>query len=866
MAGRKKDIQIQTPIHNEMEWNEMFEAKGLSVVDIHQGWCGPCKSISSVFRKLKMEFGDELLHFNTVEASLIPLLKGFEGKCEPAFIFIVAGKIADYVKGVNAPVINKKIVAFLENEIAFYEKGVERQEVETVQLYDVEDEMEDFMQAAISKQVDKLFTVLVIKPNTLITGNDNVIKEQVSEAGFQIMAEEMVHLTEEEAKELYEHKKHQRNFEEIVQTMSSGVCDILLLSEEGETKDFEHEFDVQEAEMVKTNDEDSDIRELAYRLFSFFFPTVYEKFKKTEKTLAIIRPQLLQEQKDEILEEITNARFTIGRQKEIKLTEQQMTKFYSLNEEISLPPGFIEYMISGPILVLVLMRDNAIKHWRSLLGPHDLETAKEEYPLSLRARFAIEDVPFNQLHGSHDDENARKELHFFFPVEHTLVAVKAVALRECKDAIIIKIQQASFTISAIKSVEMSQETAAEFYKDYEEEPFFKQLTVNMSKTPIVMMILTKENAVREWKELIGPVDHELAKASFPNSIRAQLDISISQNGFHSPSTVKLAKHHIMLFFGDAFLDSFGVNLEEELPISEIPSVVPSTTAIEPSDLVDVEAPTDEQQIPTAEAPDEAADATTEEVPDTGEAPDATTEEVPDTGEAPDAPTEEVPDTGEAPDATTEEVPDTGEAPDATTEEVPDTGEAPDAPTEEVPDTGEAPDAPTEEVPDTGEAPDAPTEEVPDTGEAPDATAEEVPDTGEAPDAPTEEVPDTGEAPDAPTEEVPDTGEAPDAPTEEVPDTGEAPDATTEEVPDTGEAPDATAEEVPDTGEAPDANAEEVPDTGEAPDATTEEVPDTGEAPDASAEEVPDTGEAPDATTEEVPEVGEAPDATTATTE
>ncbi|GCB76773.1 hypothetical protein scyTo_0018381, partial [Scyliorhinus torazame] len=256
-----------------------------------------------------------------------------------------AGKIADYVKGVNAPVINKKIVAFLENEIEFYEKGVERQEVETIQLYDVEDEMEDFMQAAISKQVDKLFRVLVIKPNTLITGNDNVIKEQISEAGFQIMAEEMVHLTEEEAKELYEHKKHQRNFEEIVQTMSSGVCDILLLSEEGEMKDFEHEFDVQEAEMVKTNDEDSDIRELAYRLFSFFFPTVYEKFKKTEKTLAIIRPQLLQQQKGEILEEITNARFTIGRQKEIKLTEQQMTKFYSLNEEISLPREFVEYMI-----------------------------------------------------------------------------------------------------------------------------------------------------------------------------------------------------------------------------------------------------------------------------------------------------------------------------------------------------------------------------------------------------------------------------------------------------------------------------------------------------------------------------------------
>ncbi|GCC19569.1 hypothetical protein chiPu_0000076 [Chiloscyllium punctatum] len=523
----------------------------------------------SVFRKLKMEFGDELLHFHTVEASLIPLLKGFEGKCEPAFIFIVAGKIADYVKGVNAPVIRNKIVAFLEREIEFYEKGVEREEIETVQLYDVEDEMEDFMQAVTTKQVDKLFTVLVIKPNTLITGDDSSIKEQISEAGFQIMAEEMVHLTEEEAKELYEHKKHQRNFEEIVQTMSSGVCDILLLSEEGEVKQFELEFDVQVAEIAKTNDEDSDIRDLAYRLFSFFFPTVYEKFKKTEKTLAIIRPQLLQERKDEILEEIANARFTIGRQKEITLTEDQLTTFYQINEKTILTPEFIEFMTS------------------------------------LRAKFAIEDMPFNQLHGSDDDEIATKELHYFFPVEHTLVALKAVALRECKGAIIIKIQQASFTITAIKAVELTAETAAEFYKVYEEESFFNELIENMTQSPTVMMILTKENAVRDWNELMGPADHELAKASFPNSLRAQFDTSILRNGFHSSPNVKHARYCINLFFGDTILDSFGASLEEEQPASESPSPAASPTDVEPSDvepsdMVDVEGPTGEQEITASE--------------------------------------------------------------------------------------------------------------------------------------------------------------------------------------------------------------------------------------------------------------------------
>ncbi|XP_062895926.1 thioredoxin domain-containing protein 6-like [Mobula hypostoma] len=79
-----------------------------------------------------MEFGEELLHFHTVQASLIPLLQGFDGKCEPAFLFIVAGKIVDYVKGVNAPVIIRKIIEYLEMETEYYEKGIERQDATTL--------------------------------------------------------------------------------------------------------------------------------------------------------------------------------------------------------------------------------------------------------------------------------------------------------------------------------------------------------------------------------------------------------------------------------------------------------------------------------------------------------------------------------------------------------------------------------------------------------------------------------------------------------------------------------------------------------------------------------------------------------------
>lgn len=72
----------------------------------------------------------------------------------------------------------------------------------------------------------------------------------------------------------------------------------------------------------------------------------------------------------------------------------------------------------------------------------------------------------------------------------------------------------------------------------------------------MIIILTKENAVREWTELMGPVELELAKLAFPNSLRAQLDSTILKNQLHSSSSAKHAKDHIKLLFGDTLRDTF----------------------------------------------------------------------------------------------------------------------------------------------------------------------------------------------------------------------------------------------------------------------------------------------------------------------
>ncbi|XP_059843321.1 thioredoxin domain-containing protein 6-like [Hypanus sabinus] len=582
--------------------------------------------------------------------------------------------------------------------------------------------------------------------------------------------------------------------------MSGGVCDVLLLSDE--MKDFE--FDVDEAEIAKTNDDDSDIRDLAHKLFSFFFPTIYEKYKKVERTLAIIRPQLLELQKVEILEEIANARFTVGRQKEITLNERQVTAFYSLSEKNDLPPEFVEYMISGPILVLALFRDNAIKHWRNLLGPDDVEQAKQDYPSSLIARFAYKDNPFNQLHGSQDIETAVKELQFFFPVEHTLVAIKPDTVRHNKDIIIAKIHEGSFIISAIKSVVMSQEIAAEFYKDYEEEPFFNQLIENVSQSPLMAIILTKENAVKEWKELMGPADLELAKTSFPNSLRAELDSSILKNGLHSTSSAKHAKDYIKKFFGDALLDSFGVVLDEGLTISstallsDSPSSTPSTTAIEPSEFVDTEAPTDEQEVNISDSktasetqdtsvPDEFADSNTINASATIEDLDSGTRDVNVLGEDSVISTSDIPAPVEISDigienvASPAQVPDTGTADGATLAEVPETSTQElivpeEVPNLHIPDVStfvEDPDSTTYDVSVSSEAPNASNSP----GDIPDSTTEDI----SIPNDSTKDVSIPGEASDSTVQNIPPPSEDPKADTQNVFAPGEVPDSTVESV-------------------------------------------------------------------------------------
>lgn len=128
-------------------------------------------------------------------------------------------------------------------------------------------------------------------------------------------------------------------------------------------------------------------------------------------TFSIIKPDAVRSGKTgPILSMINAAGFEIAAMKMFHLTRQQAEEFYAVHRERDFYQALVEFMTSGPVVVMVLRHDNAVEQFRKLIGNTD--PAKAE-PGTVRAEFAT-DIQMNAVHGSDSDENAERETKFFF--------------------------------------------------------------------------------------------------------------------------------------------------------------------------------------------------------------------------------------------------------------------------------------------------------------------------------------------------------------------------------------------------------------------------------------------------------------------
>ncbi len=131
----------------------------------------------------------------------------------------------------------------------------------------------------------------------------------------------------------------------------------------------------------------------------------------TDFTFSIIKPNAVRTGKTgPILSMINEAGFEIAAMRMVKMTVPQAESFYSVHKGKSFFDGLIEFMTSGPVVVMILRHENAVDQFRKLIGATD--PAKAE-PGTIRKTFAVS-VQMNAVHGSDSPENATIEANFFF--------------------------------------------------------------------------------------------------------------------------------------------------------------------------------------------------------------------------------------------------------------------------------------------------------------------------------------------------------------------------------------------------------------------------------------------------------------------
>jgi nucleoside-diphosphate kinase len=130
-----------------------------------------------------------------------------------------------------------------------------------------------------------------------------------------------------------------------------------------------------------------------------------------ERTFSIIKPDAVAAgQAGQILAMIQEAGFKILAMRMTRLTEPQAREFYGVHSARPFFGGLVKFMTEGPIVVMALERENAIKGLRDVMGATNPANAAEG---TVRKRFAA-DIERNCIHGSDAPETAEQELRFFF--------------------------------------------------------------------------------------------------------------------------------------------------------------------------------------------------------------------------------------------------------------------------------------------------------------------------------------------------------------------------------------------------------------------------------------------------------------------
>ncbi|CAG9327550.1 NME7_4 [Blepharisma stoltei] len=256
------------------------------------------------------------------------------------------------------------------------------------------------------------------------------------------------------------------------------------------------------------------------------------------RTFAMIKPDAYNHI-GKIVDRILEAGFRISNIRMVRFSTENARQFYAEHAGKPFYDGLVGFMSSDVVVGMELVAVDAVPKWRSLMGPTNSNTARNDAPTSIRATFGT-DGQRNATHGSDSPASANREINFFFSIPSNTAAlnnctccvIKPHAIQNA-GKIIDMILSEGFEISALKMIHLDKPSAEEFLDVYKNIlPEFVSLVDQLISGPCICLEIRQENVVQSFRDLCGPLDPEIARHLRPNTIRARYGVDRVQNAVH----------------------------------------------------------------------------------------------------------------------------------------------------------------------------------------------------------------------------------------------------------------------------------------------------------------------------------------------
>ncbi|KAI8803163.1 nucleoside diphosphate kinase [Cladochytrium replicatum] len=592
-AHAKRVPDSSTPInaHTDEEFKELLGKPHLRVVDVYAKWAGPCEAMQNILKRMKLDFGDDL-HFAQAQSDNIAPLVAFRNKSCPTFLFFINGMLVSVIRGANAPLIERTI----REQIDIEKQGLPHVPVP----FDFASDSQQAVAGNESLHYDGETTVALIKPDAMTPSVVEQILELIKRNRFEIVKKKKIWFTRDQVADFYREHEDKPFFEHVLDHLSSAPMFAFVLAKDDAVQSWRDIMGPQNSKRAKEEfpktvrglfGTDSimnaiygaDTVDRAERDAEFIFGSESDiaelTFDEQElhatpglssgKALVILKPDVVEAGKaDLIIQRIVNRGFQILKREEINLTMNHAVQLFNNIEDQETFDVTTEYLTSAPVLTLVVKGEDVVKVLNELAGPNDPEIAKIKKPMSFRALFGTDSMR-NAIYVSESNERAQQEIQFLFPralnrsssqlyaerslsqlgktMERTLAMIKpdAVAAGYVED-IVARIKNRGFKIIKQEEAAMPRERVMQFYAEHAEKPFYEDLVSYIASGPIHVLVLERENAIAEWRDMIGPTSN--AKTDKPE--RAIYGTDGTKNGLHGSDSTQSASHEIIFFFGD----------------------------------------------------------------------------------------------------------------------------------------------------------------------------------------------------------------------------------------------------------------------------------------------------------------------------